>query len=197
MINLRQMADLTTLYTQPHRYYHNINHINDCLVELASVRHELSIRDQMIIERAIWYHDAVYNPYSKTNEADSAALVQYDGEFRSDMASETQAVILATKDHLITQPNLKHTVQYMLDIDLSGFGKPWHICKAHADNIRKEYYHTTDEEFYIGRLNFLEAINKRETLYYTDFFRNKYHEQSKINLVREIDDTHFQLENIR
>jgi predicted metal-dependent HD superfamily phosphohydrolase len=206
ILTLGEMACLSQLYTQPHRKYHNINHINDCLAELENIpthgtyelfdNHTLVGVDYATIETAIWYHDAIYNPYSKHNEHRSAALVP-DKKIGNDFYDNVREAILATAKHLETQIDIQLTTKIMLDIDLSGFGKPWKICQMHAENIRAEYYNTPDEEFYVGRLNFLEAINKRPTLYYTKYFHNKYHEQSKKNLAREIEDTKWYNERIK
>lgn len=192
MITLEEMAMLSTLYAQSHRFYHNINHINDCLAELEQIPN-ISHNDRVVIEKAIWYHDAVYNPHSTENEIKSAALLQHNPTTTAD---HVRKIILATAKHLVTQENISLTTQIMLDIDLCGFGKPWEICKKNADNIRKEYYNTTDLDFYKGRKNFLETIMKRESLYYTDYFRNKYHKQSRENLEAEMKLTEWQLSRL-
>lgn len=186
-MNSKLMAELSTLYTQPHRKYHNINHINDCLVELHSVHNLLNFREYLIVERAIWYHDAVYNPYSKTNEADSAALIEYGGNFDYAAAQETQEVVLATASHLTTHENLSLVTQVMLDIDLSGFGKNRMIYAQNSMNIRHEYYNTSIVDFIEGRGKFLVTIAKRPTLYYTEYFYNKYHKISQENLKWELE----------
>jgi predicted metal-dependent HD superfamily phosphohydrolase len=192
MITLQEMSMLSVLYTQPHRTYHNINHINECLVELENFHSvEFTYADRRIVERAIWYHDAVYNPYSKNNEANSALLLQkgYWAEHE-----EVHDAIIATSRHMITQVGkdknghqgpLPLTTQVMLDIDLVGFGKSTPECLANGENVRKEYYKTNDYDFYTGRLKFLREIMKRESLYYTDYFKEKYHEQSQKNLKLE------------
>lgn len=189
MISLQEMSMLSILYNQSHRYYHNINHIMDCLGELELVSF-INSNQRDIIETAVWYHDAIYNPYSSLNEENSLKLFQVGIGYDTNKNILVESAILATKYHLEYQPlNKPLTTEVMLDIDLSGFGKDWITCRAHADNIRKEYYRTNDTDFYTGRLNFLETINQRESLYYTDFFKNKYHEQSKINIKIEIENT--------
>ena len=193
MITLQEMSQLTTLYTQPHRYYHNINHINDCLTELESIPqhgvtfggHQLVGVDCDIIEKAIWYHDAVYNPYSKHNEHRSAALLP-DEKIGNDYYDNVREAILATAKHLEIQENIQLTTKIMLDIDLSGFGQPFDICWKHAQNIRKEYYNTNDFDFLTGRLKFLNTIDNRSALYYTKYFYDKYEVQARRNIAEEI-----------
>lgn len=192
MITLQEMSMLSTLYTQPHRHYHNLNHINECLVELENFHSkDFTYGDRRIVTRAIWYHDAVYNPYSKNNEVESAMLIQPNYWMDN---NEVRNAILATAKHMTTQVikdkegkehPLPLATQVMLDIDLAGFGKPTQECLANGANIRKEYYKTNDREFAEGRLKFLRAIMQRESLYYTDLFKEKYHEQSQKNLKIE------------
>lgn len=185
MISLQEMAQLSTLYTQPHRKYHNINHINACLVELQNMPTDLITKKEYTnIETAIWYHDAVYNPYSKTNEDESGKLYQPTG-LVEDMYAVLHA-IHATKYHLRTQQILRKTTQVMLDIDLSGFGKSLLEFATNGMNIRHEYYNTTLRDFLNGRLNFYNELCKRETLYYTDYFRDKYHKTSQENIKWEM-----------
>lgn len=195
MISLEEMSMLTTLYAQPHRHYHNINHINDCLTELENIPAKLiTDTEREIVEVAIWYHDAVYNPYSRKNEINSAALYS-QRSYRTAFGKAVYDAIIATGFHTITQTadrmiyidsGMPLTTQVMLDIDLSGFGKPWNICKRHSENIYMEYPNTSTLEFYQGRIKFLETINARESLYYTDYFKEKYHKQSKENIDVEI-----------
>lgn len=183
---------LSTLYTQPHRTYHNLNHINECLTELENTPSLLTYGQRMIVEKAIWYHDAVYNPYSRMNEVYSAMLVQEDPRM---INVPVKNIIYRTAYHTITQtvtdPETKEEMpldiatQVMLDIDLSGFGKNTPECLKNGENVRREYYKTTDYQFAEGRLKFLRAIMQRESLYYTDFFKEKYHVMSQRNLKIE------------
>lgn len=193
MITLQEMSMLTTLYTQPHRHYHNINHINDCLTELENMppkilfRNQKGIDEHSIVEKAIWYHDAVYNPYSVRNELNSISLLPTITEYNASLIDAVRDAILATMCHTITQDKISLSTQVMLDIDLSGFGKPTSECLENGENVRNEYYKTNNLDFYTGRLKFLQTIMERESLYYTDYFRDKYHEQSQKNMKIEVE----------
>lgn len=192
MITLKEMSMLTTLYTQPHRKYHNINHINACLVELENLpsgflKYDLDRSNEYdIVETAIWYHDAVYNPYSKLNEAKSVKLLP-EWEDKWYFKSSVSSAIYATAKHTTTQKDIAFATQVMLDIDLSGFGKSLLEFVTNGMNIRHEYYNTTLRDFLNGRLSFYKELAKRETLYYTDYFRDKYHKISQENMKWEID----------
>lgn len=189
---LHEQAALTSLLTQPHRTYHNINHVNDCLTEMEGYfqTHPEDEKVRWKLTHAIWYHDAVYNPYLPgVNERQSAELFagrheRYFGDL-NDIEDVVRAIEL-TAHHLVTHDNLTLTQQLMLDIDLSGFGKPSNVYRRNTNNIRTEYYNTTDFDFIKNRISFLRALRKRNSLYYTPYFYNKYHDASMYGIDFEI-----------
>src|SRR5438128_12245744 len=67
-------ADLSKRYTERHRAYHTLRHIEQCLVEFDEVRREAV--DPIAVELALWYHDAVYDPHARDNEERSAVLAE-------------------------------------------------------------------------------------------------------------------------
>ena len=60
-------------YTEPHRCYHNVQHIVECLDLYRQVKALLC--QPAWVELAIWFHDAVYDPQSNENEMRSALLM--------------------------------------------------------------------------------------------------------------------------
>ena len=57
-------------YQETHRAYHNLSHIYN----LLKLSEQLDIYNRNAFEMAIWYHDIIYQPHFKDNEAKSAAL---------------------------------------------------------------------------------------------------------------------------
>src|SRR5438128_2275218 len=69
----RALARLVAAYCEPHRHYHNLQHIMEMLDRMPW----LQVRkkpDTILVELATWYHDIVYDPRSAENEARSADL---------------------------------------------------------------------------------------------------------------------------
>ena len=65
---------LHAAYSEKHRFYHTVNHIDAMLTHFDGVK-EIAEKPEEL-ELAIWFHDAVYKPLSKTNELDSANWAQ-------------------------------------------------------------------------------------------------------------------------
>jgi predicted metal-dependent HD superfamily phosphohydrolase len=196
-MNLAERAMLSTLLSEPHRKYHNLNHIHQCLIEFDQYEKALNTNDHMRkhVEDAIWYHDIVYNPYATDNEERSAEVymlqrislidggTNVSGLYKAEKVRDT---ILATAKHTITQENLSDATKIMLDIDLAGFGKSRSIFAKNGIDIRNEYYNTSTMDFMIGRMKFYDKLSGRPTLYYTEYFYNRYHNSSQENIKWEM-----------
>ena len=63
-------AELLERYSEGHRHYHTTRHLTECLSALQAVRH-LAERPA-VLEAALWFHDAIYEPARGDNEALSA-----------------------------------------------------------------------------------------------------------------------------
>lgn len=113
---LQVYEKLVTAYSEPQRHYHTLNHIDDMLGEFFLAKEQID-GDLVAIELAIWFHDAVYKPMSKTNEYDSAKWAKefLGGHGRGDLAQEVFDLVMATKDHQA----INHNAKWFLDIDLS------------------------------------------------------------------------------
>lgn len=61
---------LVDAYSQKHRRYHTGAHIDHCLQELDAAP-GLAV-EPAEVELALWFHDAIYDPYASDNEAKSA-----------------------------------------------------------------------------------------------------------------------------
>lgn len=212
ILPLTEQAALSVLYTQPYRTYHNITHINELLSELYKFTKQSSIQftkqDIALLTYMIWYHDAIYDPYqpySGYNEELSAELF----ETEMTVAKEDATFGIDGYDRIFLiiegiKATAKHTeqqsfefyknndsvngmlIELMLDIDLSGLGKPLPQYAKNSLKILGEYPLTSIGDYLHGRLSFLETINKRESFYYTEYFKNLYHVQSKENIKYEI-----------
>jgi predicted metal-dependent HD superfamily phosphohydrolase len=68
--NREEFHHLCEKHDEAHRRYHRGEHVGACLCHLDSVASLLERPVEM--EVAFWFHDAIYEPFSATNEQDSA-----------------------------------------------------------------------------------------------------------------------------
>ncbi len=177
--------ELLFLYNQPSRFYHNFVHLAQVLRELDNA--PKIIDDPDIVEMALWYHDAVYQSRYGDNEEKSAALAKErlsEGGVNPAFIDGVVSLILATKHQFAPQ---SENEKYLVDIDLSILGKPEEEFDEYELDIREEYYEVTKKDFKKGRSEILTGFLQRDSIYSTDFFREKYEAQARKNLQRSVE----------
>lgn len=175
--------ELQKLYSQPHRYYHTLEHVA-ILFQLASAHGiRLSVPQQL----AVWYHDAIYNPERNDNEEKSCHLMlkRHEDTVRLNQGYLNRAacIIMDTKTHISDD----YESQTVIDLDLAGFGFDSETYDYTTHLIRAEYRHLSDDEWRLGRIAFLNNILKRDNIYYTNWARDFYERQAIRNIQRELD----------
>lgn len=175
--------ELEEAYSAPGRYYHNLEHLAQ-LLNLAH-RHSSSISNMVALRFAVFYHDAVYNPLSKTNEEDSALLacerLQKLGVGAGELR-EIQQMILATKSHAAST---HADTNLLLDFDLSILSAPWPAYLRYTRQIRQEYRQVPLPTYKQGRLQVLEYFINLPHIYKTPYFK-ECEAKAKENIGREI-----------
>ena len=181
-------ASLVAHYSEPHRAYHNLAHVLDCLEQFAPARH--LAHDGISVEMAIWYHDAIYDPRAKDNEehsADLAASVADELGLSASFKETVNALILATKKH---DASLARDAAVLVDVDLSILGRAPQRFDEYEHQIRQEYDWVPADVFAAGRSAVLETFLARPVIYNTELFRIKYEHQARENLKRSIQRLH-------
>lgn len=175
--------DLHSRYLEPHRGYHTIDHIKSCLGEFRQVT--ALLRYPNAVEFAIWFHDAVYNTHEHDNEEKSAQLavnVIKELELPLSLIQVTN-LILATKHD--TKPT-DNDEQLICDIDLSSLGLPSDEYHQNSFKIRQEYSWVPKDQFVLGRSKIIMSFLSQPSIYFTDYFKEKYEKQARINLFVEL-----------
>lgn len=180
---------LTARYTEPHRAYHNLNHIEHALNELDRVR-ELA-QDPIAVEFALWFHDVIYNIGARNNEEKSARFAK-DAilEFGLDekWAQRVSKLILATRHET---PPTDLDARLVVDIDISILGQSRERFDAYERAIRHEYAPVIKSRgiarFNSGRATILRRFLGRPMIYSTDYFKQVYEEQARANLRHSIE----------
>ncbi len=158
----RLVLELTHRYLEPHRHYHTLEHI----AAMLHAGRAAPLDDVQTM--AVWFHDAVYDPRSKTNEADSAVLagerLRAAGWSAADV-DRVQRIVLDTQHHRPTAPGS----DVVLDLDLMSLAAPWDEFARNTDRIRAEYAHVADADFTAGRRAFFTTMLQRERLFWSPF----------------------------
>ncbi len=172
--------ELVSLYSQPHRHYHTLRHIAECLAEFDSARHLAG--QPVAVELAIWFHDAIYDPRAQDNEEKSADLARQriaEAGDKPDLCEAVATLVLATKTH---DPSAHADAPLLVDVDLSILGAPSARFLEYEDQIRREYTWVPDATFAAKRAEILQRFLARERIYSTDQFFSKYEQRARTNL---------------
>src|SRR5262249_34956983 len=91
-------AEIIATYNEPHRKYHTLRHLAECLSHLNQVQH-LAARPAEI-ELTLWFHDAIYDVRRQDNEERSAEWARASAEAASlprEVCDRVQRLVLATR----------------------------------------------------------------------------------------------------
>src|SRR5687768_3337965 len=64
------LAELVGRYSEPHRFYHTLQHLRECFSVLEPASH--LARHLGEVQLALWFHDAIYDTRAQDNEELSA-----------------------------------------------------------------------------------------------------------------------------
>jgi predicted metal-dependent HD superfamily phosphohydrolase len=171
---------LLSCYREPHRHYHNLDHIAMGLIALKKFPNPLP--ERAIIALAYWFHDAVYDPTGFDNEEQSAALAA--SFVPHELHKRVVQLILATKlDHT---PSTR-SEQIICDIDLAIFGQDWQTYLAYECAIRKEYAFVPEVGFCLRRKHILVQFLHKPRIYQTNHAHVQFEKQARENLLRAVD----------
>lgn len=177
--------ELERLYGHKGRYYHSLGHLEHLLSQLMAVK--AAIQDWDAVLFALYYHDAVYNPLKKDNEARSAVLAEkrlLTAGAPALVVEKCSALILATKNHeLSTDPD----INYFTDADLSVLGQEWEVYAVYCRQVRKEYAVFPDLLYKPGRAKVLAHFLQMDRIFKTDYFFEKLEARARENLQWELE----------
>ena len=166
-------------------------------------RTQLSIKSLLLL--SIFFHDAIYDAHSSTNEEDSAKL--FESKFAKNTnlhPSNVQLVvsyILATKHHTISESSSEgksivdcsNTVSQdplhlFLDMDMSVLGKVSEAYQQYAILIRKEYSFVPADIYCSKRADILEHfLIQSKRIYHTSLFYDAFELRARHNVQKEIE----------
>lgn len=175
--------DLLRRWREPHRAYHDVEHIEEVLGRL----HELGC-DAPDVLLAAWFHDAVYEARPGADEDASARLA---GAELSALGVPTVAVdrvaalVRVTAGHDPAEGD--GGAAALCDADLAVLASDHDRYARYAAGVRREYTHVEDEAFRSGRAAVLRHLLERPALFSTARGAQRWEARARVNLRRELD----------
>jgi len=162
-------AELLTRHREPHRAYHTLQHLGECLDWLAAQGGQANRPAEVAI--ALWFHDAIYDVQAHDNEqrsADWAERALLAAGVPDEVAGRIHAMVMATRHDA---PPAGGDVRLLVDIDLAILGAAPERFAQYERQIRIEYAHVPAADFEKRRREILGAFLARDPLYRTPSMR--------------------------
>lgn len=176
--------ELVARYSEPHRKYHTLQHLTECLAHFEAVR-DLAVQPAEV-EMALWFHDAIYDTQRHDNEETSADWA------REVLLAHGTATAAAQRVHDLVMAT-RHTAlpaspdeQLLVDIDLSILGAGPGRFAEYEQQIRHEYAFVPAALFQQKRREILQGFLDRPVIYSTAHFRETLEARARENLCRAI-----------
>lgn len=172
-------------YTHGSRFYHNLDHLMSVFDFLRfATRAGVALHDPAAVDWAVWFHDIIHDPHSKTNEADSAKLAAHlltAAGLPTATVEKVCRYIEVTADHY----HYDDDCDLLVDADLSILGAPLQRYTDYAAAIRQEYSHLSDADFCACRARVLKALLDREQLFLSDVGKSACEAAARANMSHE------------
>lgn len=180
-------ARLIAAYSEPHRHYHTMQHLRECLEHLANWRNAHAwTREHALVELALWFHDAVYvigAPDNEERSADWAAGAVRDAGLDDALARRVHALVMDTRHQ--AQPQ-GEAAELLVDIDLAILGAHEARFDEYEQQIAREYASVPEAVRRPRRAAILRGFLARPRLYATEHFASRLEAQARANLARSI-----------
>jgi predicted metal-dependent HD superfamily phosphohydrolase len=171
-------------YTEPHRHYHTLQHLDACLCHLPPLLGLATHADE--IACALWFHDAIYQIGASDNEWRSAEWARdalLSAGAPQEVAQRVFALVMATRHDAVPQ---SRDQEILLDVDLGILGTRAAVFDAYEQQIRAEYQSVPAPQFRANRRRILQGFLARKRIYHTALFFERYEGPARENLARSI-----------
>jgi len=184
-------------YREPHRHYHTTEHLAEVLQTIRSlsdpsdpgVSFRLDTPAQYhAATLAAWYHDAIYDPRSDTNEDESAdlAVAELTGlVVEPALVAEVGRLVRLTATHQVG-PN-DDPAMVLMDADLAILGARTARYDRYARDVRAEYADVPDDAYRQGRALVLRRFLDLGSIYHCELMVLRCDSNARRNLRRELE----------
>lgn len=176
--------ELVRHYCEPHRAYHNCQHLEECLQMRRLLN--AACHAPAEVDLALWFHDAIYDPLRSDNELRSAQWLD-DVARDSGLGDETRrtlyGLIMVTR-HDGAPASADEAV--LVDTDLAILGASAERFEEYDRQVRREYRYVPLFVYRRKRRQVLEGFLARERIYTTAPYFDAFEQQARANLASAI-----------
>lgn len=179
--------DLLARHREPQRHYHTAVHVMWVLRHVDDLL--TAGLDAPLIRAAALFHDAIYDPRSATNEADSAALAHgalAPLGWTAARLARCAELIEGTKLHDPARAATEPGAAVLFDADLAILGSSPAEYQAYVTGVRAEYAHVDAAGWRAGRAAVLRSFLDREAIYATPTMHATHERRARANLTAEL-----------
>ena len=175
---------LIECYSEPHRKYHTMQHLQECFAHLERARSFAEHASE--VQLALWFHDAIYDTRRKNNEERSAEWARESAlaaGLVDDQANRIYELVMATMHNAVPAGR---DAAVLVDIDLGILGADEPRFDEYEIQVRKEYSWVPGPLYRTGRRKILQEFVSRESIYSTEYFRDECEAQARRNIDRSL-----------
>ena len=176
--------DLLARWAEPHRKYHTLQHLRECLALFEAHRH-LALHPAEV-EIGLWFHDAIYDVKGPDNEqrsADWAKAAVRSGGAPESVAERICSLVMVTRH---TGVPVNPDERLLVDIDLAILGASDERFAEYNRQIRAEYAFVPEALFKSKRSSILSSFLDRERIFGTSHFYAELESRARKNLAAAI-----------
>lgn len=176
---------LARCYGGASRHYHDLTHVVEVAERFAEVAGAVGWRAPREVYVAVLFHDAVYDPARRDNEAASAALARRHwtgGEVDLDRA--TELIELTAAHGSLTADAVDPDAALFLDCDMAVLGADTGRFADYDAAVAREYRAVVPADAYArGREQFLTAVLAKPRLFLSPYFHDRLDGAARCNLA--------------
>ena len=188
---------LRAAYATPLRAYHHFGHVEALMRHFDEVAAGAGWARPREVWLAVLYHDAIYEPGRRDNEARSAALAateiaRWMPDAGVDIARVVELIELTARHGTLSPADLGEgpdgdDARRFLDCDMAILGADAADFDAYDRAIEAEYRDAVPRWLYrINRRRFLRGLLRRERIYLSDDFHDRLDVAARANLRRAV-----------
>lgn len=174
------------------RAYHNLSHLG-YMINMLNIYKQFN-NDETLnffekeVLMAIFLHDIVYKsnkPHGDNEMASAQVIDLWSKDLKQNLQINAIKSLILSTTHKET--SLKGCHALIADLDFAILACPYkNMWKNYEKGIRKEFSSFSDEEYKMGRINFLKDILNRKQIFHTPFFFDMLEQKARENINNQL-----------